>query len=235
MCCRLPVLLDRALPRVSPFPWLSAGLRGSWTAKPRGCWCQGLCFAAAIAAGDRPPTGDGSTCQAPPRAQRSVCAASASSWPPNRTGWAKINTHLAGAAALRSLLREEAVWASAGSPLPRAGGSSSRGRPRCSPPVGDRRGTAGQPQSQRWRGLPPEAQLGSASQAARGGQQPPHWDVGHDTSPSTVGNPHGGMAGDSPQNTFAFTPFPLRLSLGTPCRGSAPPCPRHGGGHRAPA
>lgn len=111
--------------------------------------------------------GTGSTCQAPLRAQPSVRAASASSWPPNGTGQAKINTHLAGAATLRSLLREEAVSASAGSSLPRAG-SSSRGRPRCSPPDGDRWGMARAAPPQRWRGLPPKAHCRALCHRQRG-------------------------------------------------------------------
>lgn len=51
----------------------------------------------------------------------SVRTTSASFWPLNEAGQAKINTHLASIAALRSPLREEAVSASAGSSLPRAG------------------------------------------------------------------------------------------------------------------
>lgn len=126
--------------------------------------------------------GMGSTCQARPRAQPSVRAAPASSWPPNGTGRAKINTHLAAAAALRSLLREEAVSASAGSSLPRAGG---RGRPRRSLPVGDGRGTARAAPVPAMERVPPTPILlpGSASQPAKGGRQPPRWDVGLNTSP----------------------------------------------------
>lgn len=62
--------------------------------------------------------GTSSTCQAPLRAHPSIRTAPASSWPPHGTVRAKINTPLAGAA-LRSLLREEAVLASAGSSPPR--------------------------------------------------------------------------------------------------------------------
>lgn len=116
-------------------------------ALPAGSGCRGAACATDFASlrrlqpGTARTPGTGSTCQAPPRAQPSVRAASASSWPPNRTGRAKINTHLAGTTTLRSLLREEAVLASAGSSLPRTG-SGSRGRPRRSPRVGDRQGMA---------------------------------------------------------------------------------------------
>lgn len=126
---------------VSPIPWLSAGLGGPgeqrWRAKP----CLQAVAVEGLLMGTARTPGTGSTCQRPLRAQPSVHAAPASSWPLNGTGQANINTHLAGAAALRSLLREEAVLASAGSSLPRAG-SGSRGRPRRSPCVGDRQGTA---------------------------------------------------------------------------------------------
>ena len=107
--------------------------------------------------------GTGSTCQAPPRAQPCVRAGSASSWPPNGPGRAKINTPLAGIAALRSLLGEEAVLASAGSSLPRAG---SRGRPRRSPCVADGRGTAPAPAMER--ASPPQPAAGLCTAGSEG-------------------------------------------------------------------
>lgn len=147
--CPAPLCSSKDVP---PTLWLSAGLEGSRRTaleskalpcrqRPsRGCRHHGR-FASLRQSqpGTARTPGTGSTCQAPPRAQPSVRAASASSWPPKRTGQAKINSHLAGAAALRSLLREEAVLASAGSSLPRAG-SGRRRRPRRSPRVEDRRG-----------------------------------------------------------------------------------------------
>lgn len=125
---------------VPPIPWLSAGLwapaEQCWRAKQRlsvDCWCHAVCFTVTNMSGDHPHAGDQQHLPGPAMSSApSVYAASASSWPMNRTGQAKINTHLAGTAALRSLLREEAVLASAGSSLPRAG---STGRPRCSPCV----------------------------------------------------------------------------------------------------
>lgn len=73
----------------------------------------------------------------------SVRTASASSWPPNEAGRAKINTHLASIAALRSPLREEAVSASAGSSLPRAGSGEGHVAPR--PPGGAEAAGGAQP------------------------------------------------------------------------------------------
>lgn len=73
----------------------------------------------------------------------SVRTTSASSWPPNEAERAKINTHLASIAALRSPLREEAVSASAGSSLPRAGSGEGHVAPR--PPGGAEAAGGSQP------------------------------------------------------------------------------------------
>lgn len=190
MTRELHVLFNPALPRARPHPWLSTGLGGPgeqrWRAKP----CLQAVAVEGLPTGTARTPGTGSTCQAPLRARLSVHAAPASSWPLNGTGRAKINTHLAGAAALRSLLREEAVLASAGSSLPRAG-SGSRGRPRRSPCVGDRQGMARTvlvPAMERASHQSPLPS--SALQAARGGRQ-------LITSPSVAGNPRGRMAGNS--------------------------------------
>lgn len=53
-----------------------------WVAAVGGLWCQGFSL-----------LGSSSTCQVLPKAQRCLGLILA----PNRTGWAKINTHLAGA------------------------------------------------------------------------------------------------------------------------------------------
>lgn len=73
----------------------------------------------------------------------SVRTTSASSWPPNEAERAKINTHLASITALRSPLREEAVSASAGSSLPRAGSREGHVAPR--PPGGAEAAGGSQP------------------------------------------------------------------------------------------
>lgn len=158
--------------------------------------------------------GSSNTCQAPPRAQRCARAASASSWPPNRTGWAKINTHLAGAAALRSLLREEAVLASAGRSLPRAGRREATWLSLC------RRRQAGDgqghPTPSDGFGFPPNA---SARLCSEGGHSPTNGIRG---MTHHSGDPHGDTAGDlSPEHQCALAPSPPWTGLSS---STAPAC-----------
>lgn len=83
-----PALL-RSSKGAPPSPWLSAGLRAPGEQSPT-CGQQLL---GDPGVRDFALLGTSSTCQALPRAQHRLGLILA----PNRTGWAKINTHLAGA------------------------------------------------------------------------------------------------------------------------------------------